>query len=224
MSDATPEPVAELAPPPAPARENPHWSFTFGVGVMQLAGLASIGAGIIHAGAVGVHADDVTLARLFVACAVAQVAVGLLALVRGWTTRRLAHARRQRRRRRCVGGDPAVRHLVDRRPRALRGRRRSPTPSAPCSARSPSSPPLAAMIRRRTAVTARSPRRAGVGDRIVRRRGDAARCRPTTMVTARPPGTPTTTPRRWRPTPPTGTATPRPTTARPPTPPGSPPD
>ena len=83
MSDETPEPVAEVAPPPAPARENPQWSFTFGVGVMQLAGLASIGAGIIHAGAVGTHAEAVTLARLFVACAVAQVAVGLLALVRG---------------------------------------------------------------------------------------------------------------------------------------------
>ena len=83
MSDETPEPVAELAPPPAPPRENPQWSFTVGVGVMQLAGLASIGAGIIHAGAVGTHAEAVTLARLFVACAVAQVAVGLLALVRG---------------------------------------------------------------------------------------------------------------------------------------------
>src|SRR6478672_6292596 len=57
MSDETPEPVAELAPPTAPPRENPQWSFTFGVGVMQLAGLASIGAGIIHAGAVGTHAE-----------------------------------------------------------------------------------------------------------------------------------------------------------------------
>ena len=37
---------------------------------------------------------------------------------------------------------------------------------------------LAALIRRRTAVTAGSPRPAGVGDRIVRRRGDAARCHP----------------------------------------------
>ena len=83
MSDETPEPVAELAPPPAPHVRIRSGRSPFGVGVMQLAGLASIGAGIIHAGAVGIHADDVTLARLFVACAVAQVAVGLLALVRG---------------------------------------------------------------------------------------------------------------------------------------------
>ena len=47
------------------------------------ASCSSIGAGIIHAGAVGVHATDVTLARLFVVCAIAQLAVGLLALVRG---------------------------------------------------------------------------------------------------------------------------------------------
>ena len=33
---------------------------------MQLAGLASIGAGAIHAGLAGVHADHVTLSRLLV--------------------------------------------------------------------------------------------------------------------------------------------------------------
>jgi hypothetical protein len=53
------------------------------VGVMQLAGLASIGAGAIHAGAVGLHAEHTTLARLFVVAAIAQLGVGLLALVKG---------------------------------------------------------------------------------------------------------------------------------------------
>ena len=53
------------------------------VGIMQLAGLASIGAGAIHAGAAGLHAENPTLARLFVAVAVAQIGVGLLALVKG---------------------------------------------------------------------------------------------------------------------------------------------
>jgi hypothetical protein len=50
---------------------------------MQLAGLASIGAGTIHAGVAGLHAENTTLARLFVAVAVAQIGVGLLALVKG---------------------------------------------------------------------------------------------------------------------------------------------
>jgi hypothetical protein len=53
------------------------------VGIMQLAGLASIGAGAIHAGVAGLHADYVTLTRLFIAVAVAQIGVGLLALVKG---------------------------------------------------------------------------------------------------------------------------------------------
>ena len=53
------------------------------VGVMQLAGLASIGAGAIHAGVAGLHAEHITLTRLFVAVAVAQIGVGLLALVKG---------------------------------------------------------------------------------------------------------------------------------------------
>ena len=190
---------------------------------MQLAGLASIGAGIIHAGAVGVHADDVTLARLFVACAVAQVAVGLLALVRGGRlaaalTRSSSTASPSVRGRRpgCstsrwIGGlehsraAGVHRHRL-RRARRDRRRRRARRDDPPAHG-----------------GDRRPPRRAGVGDRIVRRRGDAARCHPRPRCTARPPGTPTTTPRRWRPTPPMGTATPRPTTPRPPTRPGSPP-
>ena len=53
------------------------------VGIMQLAGLASIGAGAIHAGVAGLHAEQTSLARLFVVVAVAQIGVGLLALVKG---------------------------------------------------------------------------------------------------------------------------------------------
>src|SRR5262245_29008366 len=48
-----------------------------------LAGLASIGAGAIHAGAVGLHAEHPTLSRLFVAVAAAQILVGLATLLRG---------------------------------------------------------------------------------------------------------------------------------------------
>ncbi|MET0325398.1 MAG: hypothetical protein ABW219_09265 [Ilumatobacteraceae bacterium] len=48
----------------------------------QLGGLASLGAGAIHAAAAGVHAEHVTLSRLFVLTAVAQLVVGLLLLVR----------------------------------------------------------------------------------------------------------------------------------------------
>jgi hypothetical protein len=62
------------------------------IGVMQLAGLASIGAGAIHAGAAGLHAEQTTLARAFVAVAVAQLAVGLLALVKGGRLAALAAA------------------------------------------------------------------------------------------------------------------------------------
>ncbi len=49
----------------------------------QIAGLASIGAGAVHAAAVGIHAEHATLSRLFVLAAVAQIAVGLLALIKG---------------------------------------------------------------------------------------------------------------------------------------------
>jgi hypothetical protein len=48
-----------------------------------LQGLASIGAGAIHAAAAGIHAEHPTLSRLFVAVAAAQILVGLVALVRG---------------------------------------------------------------------------------------------------------------------------------------------
>ena len=72
--------VDPLPPPPPPSHD---WTMSVAVGIMQLAGLASIGAGAIHAGVAGLHADNTTLARLFVAVAVAQLGVGLLALVKG---------------------------------------------------------------------------------------------------------------------------------------------
>ena len=54
-----------------------------GSSAAQLGGLASLGAGAIHAAAAGVHAEHVTLSRLFVVTAVAQLVVGLVLLVRG---------------------------------------------------------------------------------------------------------------------------------------------
>ena len=51
--------------------------------ITPLQGLASVGAGAIHAAAVGIHAEHPTLSRLFVAVAAAQILVGLVTLVRG---------------------------------------------------------------------------------------------------------------------------------------------
>ena len=51
--------------------------------VTSLQGVASLGAGAIHAAAVGIHAEHVTLSRLFVAVTAAQILVGLVTLVRG---------------------------------------------------------------------------------------------------------------------------------------------
>jgi hypothetical protein len=51
--------------------------------IEPLQGLASIGAGVIHAAAVGIHAEHPTLSRLFVAVAAAQIVVGLVTLLRG---------------------------------------------------------------------------------------------------------------------------------------------
>ncbi len=48
-----------------------------------LQGLASMGAGVIHAAAAGVHAEHPTLSRMFVAIAAAQILVGLVTLLRG---------------------------------------------------------------------------------------------------------------------------------------------
>jgi hypothetical protein len=53
------------------------------INAAQLAGLTSIGAGAIHAAAIGIHAEHTTLSRLFVAVAAAQLAAGVVMLVRG---------------------------------------------------------------------------------------------------------------------------------------------
>ena len=81
-----PTPPAIAAPPGTAGSVSPSggdWTIPISVGVMQLAGLTSIGAGAIHAAAAGLHAEHPTLSRLFVACAVAQIAVGLWAMVKG---------------------------------------------------------------------------------------------------------------------------------------------
>jgi 3'(2'), 5'-bisphosphate nucleotidase len=49
---------------------------------LTIAAMSSIGAGIIHAAAAGVHAEHPQLARLFILCAIAQVGAGLLAIAR----------------------------------------------------------------------------------------------------------------------------------------------
>jgi hypothetical protein len=49
---------------------------------LTIALMASVGAGIIHAAAAGVHAEHPQLARLFILCAVAQIGVGLVAWAR----------------------------------------------------------------------------------------------------------------------------------------------
>ena len=49
---------------------------------MQWAAFASIGAGVIHGAAIGLHADHPTLSRVFLAFTVAQVCWGALALTR----------------------------------------------------------------------------------------------------------------------------------------------
>ena len=52
------------------------------IGAADVAALASIGAGAIHAAAAGVHAENPTLSRLFVLTAAAQILVGLVLLLR----------------------------------------------------------------------------------------------------------------------------------------------
>ena len=77
-----PAPAAN-APVPLSPPSGGDWTIPISVGVMQLAGLTSIGAGAIHALAAGLHAETTTLSRLFVGCAIAQLAVGLWALAKG---------------------------------------------------------------------------------------------------------------------------------------------
>jgi len=69
------EPTSAVAPPALVAT------------VDRLPGLAiaaatSLGAGAIHAGAIGLHADNQTLARIFIATSVFQLGWGVIALLR----------------------------------------------------------------------------------------------------------------------------------------------
>ena len=50
---------------------------------LAIAGLASLGAGAVHAAAIGLHAEHPQLARVFVVMAALQLGVGLWAMLRG---------------------------------------------------------------------------------------------------------------------------------------------
>lgn len=49
---------------------------------IAVAGLTAVGAGIVHGGAIGIHAEHPQLARLFLAVTVAQLGIGLALLLR----------------------------------------------------------------------------------------------------------------------------------------------
>ena len=55
-------------------------SVTTRVPGLTIAVMTSIGAGVIHASAAGIHAEHQQLARLFILCSIAQIGVGLLAV------------------------------------------------------------------------------------------------------------------------------------------------
>jgi hypothetical protein len=73
--------VGDLNDDPDPPLEGASTSTW--INATQIAGLASLGAGAIHAAAIGIHAEHTTLSRLFVAVAATQLAVGVAVLVRG---------------------------------------------------------------------------------------------------------------------------------------------
>jgi len=57
-----------------------------GVSVIAFGGLASLGAGAVHAAAAGIHAEHRQLAQIFIVTAVFQIGVGVWALVRPMRT------------------------------------------------------------------------------------------------------------------------------------------
>lgn len=81
VDDTTPVTATE-ASDGRPTRRRPRFSSSDAVGPMTVAAVLSIAAGVIHAGAIGSHADLVGLSRLFLLAALAQVGVGFLAAVR----------------------------------------------------------------------------------------------------------------------------------------------
>ncbi len=72
---AAPPPIDTPAPPSRPASVERYPG-------LAVAALASLGAGAIHGAATGIHAEHPDLARIFVVVTVAQLAVGIWALVR----------------------------------------------------------------------------------------------------------------------------------------------
>ena len=48
---------------------------------VAIAALASIGAGVVHGGAIGLHSEHPQLARMFIVVALSQIVWGLVALV-----------------------------------------------------------------------------------------------------------------------------------------------
>ena len=80
MDDEAPDAAADAAS--VEVTVAPERAKGTGLPGMSIAAAASIGAGIVHAGAIGIHAEHVTLARLFIAVAVFQLGWGVFALVR----------------------------------------------------------------------------------------------------------------------------------------------
>jgi len=72
----------DLVEPTPVDPESDSGSSTTRVPGLAIAAMTSIGAGVIHAAAAGVHAEHPQLARLFILCSIAQVGAGLIALAR----------------------------------------------------------------------------------------------------------------------------------------------
>ncbi len=126
-----------------------------GLGALAVAGFASIGAGAIHAAAVGVHSEHRQAALVFVAVAAFQIVWGALALHAVVAMAGPARRGRQRGADRRLGAGQDQRHLVDR-----RARHRRVGPVRRCARRRPG---------------------AGLGRRLARRRVGGPRRRRTTL-------------------------------------------
>src|SRR6059058_6228718 len=82
MSLAAPSDGQIVEPTFAELEADPASRSTTRVPGLTIAAMTSIGAGVIHAAAAGVHAEHPQLARLFIVCSIAQVGAGLIALAR----------------------------------------------------------------------------------------------------------------------------------------------
>ena len=68
--------------PDAPHRAGDPETRRSGMSIVLFAGLASMGAGAVHAAAAGIHAEHRELAQIFIVAAVLQLGVGLWAVLR----------------------------------------------------------------------------------------------------------------------------------------------